>query len=235
MALRSGWARVLCAAVLFCAGAAPLLQAQETTGSISGTVTDSSGAAIKGATVKVMNVDRGETARTLSTNGSGFYTASALPAGHYTVAISDSGFKTEDVQGLTLDAAGKLTINRALSTGSASETVTVKANPVQLNLEDGTSAGLITGDQLNELELNNRNYEQFLQLQPGVAYSGATDQISIGPTAPSGASGTVAFSVNGGRTTSNNWTIDGADNVDRGANLTLLQYPSVDSIASTLR
>ena len=225
----------LCA-VLLALGAGTAL-AQETTGSISGTITDSSGAAIKGAAVTLRNTDRNADIRSIVTNGSGAFTAPSLPLGTYTVNIAFAGFKATSVTGLVLHANDALTVNRALAPGGAGETVSVTADPVQLNFQDATSAGLISGDQLNELVLNNRNYEQFLQLQPGVAYSGATDQISIGPTAPSGASGTVAFSVNGGRTSSNNWTVDGADNLDRGANLTLLVYPSVDAIAEvkTLR
>ena len=76
-----------------------------------------------------------------------------------------------------------------------------------------------------------------MNLQPGVTYGGATDDLTRGPAGISGASSTVNFSVNGGRTTSNGWTIDGADNLDRGANLTLYTYPSPDAIAEfkTLR
>ncbi len=206
-------------------------------GSISGTVTDATGAAVRGATVKLINNDRGQTVRTVTTTSKGFYTGTLLPLGTYTVQIEDQGFRTETVTGLVLHATDQLTVNSSLHVGSASEEVTVRADQLQLNLEDATSSGLISGAQLNELVLNNRNYEQFLQLQPGVAYGGATDQLYIGSTAPGGASNTVNFSVNGGRATSNNWTIDGADNVDRGANLTLLTFPSVDAIAEvqTLR
>ena len=211
--------------------------AQETTGSISGTITDSSGAAIKGATISLVNTDRGQTIRTLTTSSAGFFTGTSLPLGTYTVKIVESGFQTTSVTGLVLHANDALTVNRALGVGSSGESVSVTADAVQLNLEDATSAGLINGEQLNELVLNNRNYEQFLQLQPGVVYGGANDQLYVGSTAPSGTSNTVNFSVNGGRNTSNNWTVDGADNVDRGANLTLLTYPSADAIAEvkTLR
>jgi hypothetical protein len=210
---------------------------QETTGSISGTVKDSSGATIKGATVTVTNTDRGHLERTLTTSSAGFYTATSLPLGTYTVKVVDAGFKAEDVTGLVLHANDALTVNRTLAAGDVSQTISVTADQAQLNLENGTSAGLITGDQLNELVLNGRNYEQFLQLQPGVVYGGTTDSLYVGSTAPGGASNQVNFSVNGGRNTSNNWTIDGADNVDRGANLTLLTFPSVDAIAEvkTLR
>jgi hypothetical protein len=211
--------------------------AQETTGSISGLVTDASGALVKGATVTLTNTDRGQDVRTLTTGASGFFTAQSLPLGTYSVKIADSGFRTETVTGLILHANDALTVNRSLVVGNANEAVTVTADQAQLNLENAMSAGLISGDQLNELVLNNRNYEQFLQLQPGVVYGGTTDQLYVGSQAPAGASNQVNFSVNGGRNTSNNWTIDGADNVDRGANLTLLTYPSADAISElkTLR
>ncbi len=238
MAFRKGWAQVLgvAAVLLFTVVVSPL-RAQETTGSISGTVTDSSGAAVKGATVKLKNTDRRETVRTIVTNGSGFYTATSLPLGTYTVEIADQGFKTEAVTDLVLHVNDALTVNRALVPGNAGETVTVTADQVQLNLENGMSQGLIDGTQVRELVLNNRNYEQLILLQPGVSYGGASDQLYIGNSLPSGTSNTVAFSINGSRPTSNNWTIDGADNVDRGANLTLLTYPSIDAISEfkTLR
>ena len=225
------------AALAFALSAPALIYAQETQGSISGTVTDSSGAAIQGAIVTLTNTDRGHVERTLKTNGKGFYTAASLPLGAYSVKVTDTGFKTETVNSLILHANDALTVNRALSVGNESETVTVTAAPAQLNFENATSAGLISGDQLNELVLNNRNYEQFLQLQPGVVFGGASDQLYVSSTSIGGASNQVNFSVNGGRNTSNNWTIDGADNVDRGANLTLLTYPSADAIAEvkTLR
>jgi len=211
--------------------------AQATTGSISGTVVDPSGAVIQGATVVLTNTDRGQDVRTLKTSSAGFYAAQSLPLGTYTVKVEDTGFKTETVTGLVLHAADALTVNKTLIAGSVSEVVNVTADVAQLNLEDSTSSGLINGEQMNELVLNNRNYEQFLELQPGVVYGGSTDQLYVGSTAPGGMSNTVNFSVNGGRATSNNWTVDGADNVDRGANLTLLTFPSADAISEvkTLR
>jgi hypothetical protein len=211
--------------------------AQETTGSISGTITDSSGASVKGAAVTLTNTDRGQDIRKLTTNSAGFYTATSLPLGTYSVKVAGGGFKSEVVTGLVLHANDALTVNRTLVVGNTNETVTVTADQVQLNLEDATSAGLINATQINELVLGTRNYEQLLNLQPGVAFGGAGDQLYVGPTNPSGGSNQVNFSVNGGRNTSNNWTIDGSDNVDRGANLTLLTFPSVDAIAEfkTLR
>ena len=124
--------------------------AQETTGSISGTVTDPTGAAISGAEVKLINTDRGQTIRTLTTNAAGFYTAPALPLGTYTVEVSRGSFRTVDVKGLVLHVSDALTVNRSLQPGGASETVTVEADPVQLNFDDATSQGLINSTQINE-------------------------------------------------------------------------------------
>jgi hypothetical protein len=192
---------------------------------------------IKGATVTLINTDRGETVRTLTTNSSGFYTATSLPLGTYTVHIGEQGFKTEQVTGLVLHAADALTVSRSLVPGGTTEVISVTAAEAQLNLQDATSAGLINSVQMNEMPLVTRNYETLMNLQPGVTYGGSTDDLTRGPSGLSGASSTVAFSVNGGRTTSNGWTIDGADNLDRGANLTLYSYPSPDAIAEfkTLR
>ena len=112
----------------------------------------------------------------------------------------------------------------------------------------------MTGDQLRELVLNNRNYEQLITLQPGVSVGGTSDQLYLGGSFPTSLAGGVVqtplsepkaayqpnqvlFSIDGNRPTANNWTIDGADNVDRAANLTTLTYPSVDAISEfvTLR
>ena len=151
-----------------------LAHGQETTGSISGTITDSSGASVKGASVTLTNTDRGQDVRNLTTNSAGFYTATSLPLGTYTVKVSASGFKAEAVTGLVLHVNDALTVNRTLVVGNAQETVTVTADQVQLNLENGMSQGLINGTQIRELALNNRNYEQLLLLQPGVSYGNAT-------------------------------------------------------------
>jgi len=175
--------------------------AQETTGSISGTISDSTGASVKGAVVTLTNTDRGQDVRTVTTNSSGFYTATSLPLGAYTVKVTAGGFKGEEVTGLVLHVNDALTVNRTLVVGNASEVVTVTADQVQLNLENGMSQGLINGTQVRELVLNNRNYEQLVQLQPGVAYGGANDQLYIGVSLPAGTSNQVAFAINGQRAT----------------------------------
>ncbi|CAN5527369.1 hypothetical protein BH10ACI4_BH10ACI4_32190 [soil metagenome] len=208
----------------------PVAFAQQTSGSISGTVTDASGASVKGATVTLTNTDTGQDVVVLTTNDSGFYTGRSLPLGTYTVKVEAQGFQTDSVTKLTLHVNDALTINRKLTVGSSDQVISITADQLQLNFENATVSGLITGTQMKELVLNNRNYEQLLALQPGVSYGGTTDQLYIGLTVPGGATATASFSVSGGRNSSNNWTIDGVTNVDRGSNQTLLSYPSVDAI-----
>lgn len=206
-------------------------------GSISGTITDPDGALLVGATVTMNNTDKGATIRVVKTGSSGFYVAPSLPLGTYSVSISYPGFKTSTVTGLVLNVNDALTVNRSLVTGGASEEVTVTASEAQLNLESASAEGLIDSNQISELTMSTRNYESLINLQPGVVFGGASDQLNRGPNSPTGGSNMVSFSINGGRSTQNNWTIDGADNLDRGSNLTLYTYPSPDAIAEfkTLR
>ncbi|GAA3770008.1 TonB-dependent receptor [Terriglobus aquaticus] len=203
--------------------------AQNTNGSISGTVKDASGAVVPGAVITITNEDTG-VSRTFKSSGSGVYTATTLAFGNYTVKIEAPGFTTQVVNHLTLHAYDALTVNGDLKAGSSNQEVSVTADQLQLNSENATVSGLLNGTQVKELILNNRNYEQLLALQPGVVYGGTTDQLYIGSSLPGGTTATVAFSVSGNRSSTNNWTIDGTTNVDRGSNLTLLSYPSIDAI-----
>jgi hypothetical protein len=211
-------------------GLAGIAIAQQVTGSISGTVKDSSGAVVPKATVTITNTDQNVVARTVTTDENGSYSAPLLPLGHYSISAEASQFKTSTVSGIELHVNDKLTVDVTLQVGSTSQTVTVEAAPVQVDLQTATAAGLISGTQIRELALNTRNYEQLVNLMPGVTY-GAGDQMYIGLANPSGETNVVSFSINGQRNSSNSWTLDGADNVDRGSNLTLLDYPSVDAIA----
>lgn len=215
----------------------PACAQDATTGSISGTVTDSSGASIPGASVTITNTDRNHVERTTKTNSAGFYTANQLPLGHYKIEFTGTGFAPNTITGIDLHVNDALTLNRALGVGSNAESVTVTADQLGVNLQDATASGLVNSEQLNEMPLVTRNYETLITLQPGVVFGGGSDDLTRGPSGLSGASSTVNFSVNGGRNTQNNWTIDGADNVDRGSNLTLYTYPSPDAIAEfkTLR
>src|ERR1035437_8146399 len=127
-----------------------------------------------GSHLTITNTDRGVDVRVLTTNPTGFFTAGSLPLGTYTVKIANAGFRTEAVTGLVLNANDALTVNRSLVPGGASEIVTVTAAEAQLDMQDATSATLIDSTQINEMALITRNYETLLNLQPGVAFGGAS-------------------------------------------------------------
>src|SRR5579883_599606 len=219
----------LAAFLLACLGAG--LRAQEITGSIVGSVLDPTGGGVPGAIVTFTNTDRNAVVRTTTTAANGEYSAPLLPIGHYSIGVEAKGFNKLVQQGVELNVNDRLTINFNLQVGEVQQEVTVSANPTQVELQTAAAQSLISGTQVRELALNTRNYEQLVRLMPGVVFTGIGDQLYLGVSNPfSGASNQVAFAMNGGRTSQNSWTIDGADNVDRGANLTLLNYPSVDAI-----
>ncbi|HEX2711917.1 MAG TPA: TonB-dependent receptor, partial [Candidatus Acidoferrales bacterium] len=205
--------------------------ASEITGTIVGTVTDAQKKSVPKATITLTNAEMNVVIRTLQTNDEGQYTAPLLPIGHYSVTAEAAGFRKATRTGVELNVNDHLTVNFTLELGPITDTVTVEAEALQVDLQTPTAAGLITGTQIRELSLNNRNYIQLVALMPGVATGFSSDQPEIGVTSFTGLSNQVNLAINGNRPTQNNWTIDGADNVDRGANLTLLTFPSVDAIA----
>src|SRR5215470_13722456 len=202
---------------------------QEITGSIRGTVTDPSANAVVGATVIVTNTDTNLATRQVTTNQSGEYVAPLLPVGNYSISAEASGFQRQTQSGIVLHVGDRLTADFRLLVGSTSQTVEVSAAQVQVQLQNASGEGLISGEQVRGLPINNRNYEQLVALQPGVS-GNVPDQLYVGVYNYQNQTNTLAFSVGGGRSTENNWTIDGVDNLDRGSNLTLLNYPSVDAI-----
>lgn len=206
------------------------LMAQEVTGSILGTVTDTSNAIIPHAKVTVTNTDRNAVLRTTTTDNNGYYVAPLLPVGHYAVSVAAQGFKTFSKTGIELNVSDRLAVNAVLSPGSVQEVVTVEANALQVETQSPTAGGLIDGTQIRELALSARNYEEMVALMPGVS-SAVSDTIFVGVETPGGGTNEIDFSINGSRFSQNNWTIDGADNVDRGGNFSLLNFPSVDAIA----
>jgi hypothetical protein len=222
------WNRVLALCVVLMVAAT--LMAQNITGSIAGTVTDPSGAVVSNATVTITNTDTNVMVRTVKTDAAGGYSAPLLPIGHYVVTVEAPGFAKYSERGIELNVNEKLTVNARMKVAAAGQEVVVEANPLQVDLQGTAATGLVTGTQIRGLALNTRNYEQLVTLLPGVSNSATTDQIYVGAFSPQGTN-VVSFSVNGNRTSQNNWTIDGADNVDRGSNLTLLSFPSVDALA----
>lgn len=204
--------------------------AQEVTGSIVGNVHDSNGAAVAGATVTITNTNKNNlVVRTLTTNEEGDFTAPNLDPGTYTVTVEAANFKKSVNTDLKLEVGSRHTLDLALEAGNVSETVTVEADAVAVNLSTPTTGTTINGDQVREIPINNRNFVQLVALAPGVS-NDLADQVYVGTTNPDGQANTINISVNGGRSSQNTFTIDGADVTDRGSNITIQAYPSVDSI-----
>jgi hypothetical protein len=144
----------------------PML-AQSVTGRILGIVTDQSGGVVAGATVTITDVQRGAK-RTIVTDASGQYVAPELPPGMYTVRVEATGFKTAERPNIQLEVAKDVSIDVSLQPGEVSETVRVTE---QVPLIDATSSalgGTLSNEQINDLPLNGRNYENLLQLRPAV-------------------------------------------------------------------
>ena len=196
---------------------------QELAATLTGTVTDPSGAVVPGVTVVVHSEETGADVRSVTTNAAGGFNITNLPAGRYTVTLKSSGFQTYVAKEVILNVAEKKTLDVALVTGKASETVEVTAENVQIQTTTAEESGTVTGEQVRELALNNRNFEQLILLQPGVANQ-LPDKVGFG------LANNTTISVNGARTGANNYTVDGADINDSGSNGTLLNTPSIDAI-----
>lgn len=194
------------------------------TANLSGTVTDATGAVIPDATVTIRNEATNADVRTLTTSTDGIYTANLLPYGTYTVTVTKQGFTNYVAQHLTLHVGEDRQLNAVLQPGTVTQQVEVTASFAPVQNVNAAQSETITGTQVRELELNNRNFEQLVLLQPGVAAPFLPAQVGFG------LENTDNISVNGARGSANNWTVDGADINDSGSNLTLLNVPSVDAI-----
>jgi Carboxypeptidase regulatory-like domain/TonB-dependent Receptor Plug Domain len=213
----------LCIVVLLLLSLSLPALAQELAATLNGTVTDASGAVIPGANVEISNVGTKGSSRKIQTDKDGSYTATNLPPATYTVTVTAPGFKTFTAQNVTVFVAEKRTVNAQLQTGSVDQTVTVQENTVAIETTSSGQSGTVSGTQVRELELSNRNFEQLVTLQPGVV-SGLGDETGFG------LNNTSTLAVNGARSSANNWSVDGADINDSGSNTTLLNVPSVDAI-----
>jgi hypothetical protein len=141
--------------------------AQTTTGRILGDVSDQSGAGVAGATVIVTDVQRGG-ARTVTSDPSGDYAVPELQPGVYKVRAEANGFKTVERVNIVIEVAQDLRLDFALPAGQVSETVVVTGEVPLLNTVSSTLGGTLSNAEINDLPLNGRNYENLLQLRPGV-------------------------------------------------------------------
>jgi hypothetical protein len=218
------------AALALTIGLSGLAAAQEVTGSIVGTVKDSTGGGIAGATVTVTDPTKNNVVvRTVTTTEDGTFSVPNVAVSTYTLTVEAPNFKKSVNTDLKVDVGQRRNIDVVLAAGRIDETVTVSADPVAVELSTPTAGTTINGDQVRELSLNNRNWVQLVAIAPGVS-NDLADQVYVGTTNPEGQANTINISVNGARSSQNTFTVDGADVTDRGSNITIQAYPSVDSI-----
>src|SRR5258708_38997506 len=141
--------------------------AQSTAGRTLGTMTDPSGAAVAGATVVVTDVERG-TSRALTTDEAGAYVAADLQPGTYKIRVESKGFKAVERPNVVIEVATDVRADFTLQPGNVSEIVTVNEDVPLVNTTSATLGGTLSNKEINDLPLNGRNYENLLQLRPGV-------------------------------------------------------------------
>jgi hypothetical protein len=194
-------------------------------GSITGSATDSTGAAIPSATVVLTQIKSG-TATTVQTNGEGFYVFPSVAPADYKIGVSAKGFEKYEQSGITLQADQSLTVSVSLKIGSEQTTVSVIADAVQVNTTNGTLSEVIGQQQVNELPLNGRNGAALTTLVAGVV---------IAPNAQADQGNTKTFPVavtitaNGTRVGQTNYMLDGGNNVDEYTNVNA-PFPMPDAV-----
>ena len=192
-----------------------------------GQVTDTQDAAIPQAEIDITNQDTGVQVHAVSSE-TGSYSVPFLTAGKYRVAVQAAGFEvfTRDV---SLGMGEGLELNLQLRVAGSQTTVNVEASSelTQLHLESNEVSGTVTGKEVSGIQLNGRNFTQLIALAPGVSNQTQQDEAKVGMA------GSVAYSVNGGRTEYNSFQVDGSETLNVGINKdhsTLIVYPSIDAI-----
>jgi hypothetical protein len=181
-------------------------------GGISGSVADSSGATIAGASLQLVNVGTG-LARNQETTGAGEFNFPDLQVGLYTLSVTKQGFQTRKLEKVEV-AVGKVTsLLITLAIGQTSETVVVQAAAATLETQSSTLNAVVNQRALQEIPLNGRDFRTLLYLTPGYNQSS---------------------SMNGNRASQNNWQIDGTDNNDFWHNSEAVNQGSISGIAGVL-
>jgi hypothetical protein len=211
---------------------APGLFAQSDTGGIAGTVTDTTGAVVPGATVTATNADNGLKLGAVS-NDAGEFTILAVPRGNYQVTIQASGFQTESVNTSVIVTTTQNVTFQLKPAGTATTVEVTEAAPL-IDTSNATIGATISGPQVTELPLNGRNFSNLALLTPGVTRGNYGDVASGGGSANNtetirnNESGSASISVNGLRPQADNYILDGVDNNDGLVN-TILFFPNIDA------
>jgi len=225
---RSGVPRFVLAAAVFALATVLTIcamdaAAQSIFGRISGTVTDAQGGVVAGAKITIVNEET-KIERQATTDSNGYYVATDLPVGVYSVIAQQSGFKIVKKTGNDLVAGARMTVDLNLVVGEVSQQVEVAAAAETINTTSGELARVIDSNQVQTVALNARNYMQVLSLTPGTALT-VDDQLSLTTS--------LAInnqSVNGNRPDSNALSVDGGFNMDSGSNASQVNNVGIDFI-----
>ena len=215
---------ICCMALILMTCGAFRAAAQEVTATVTGTVTDSSGAAVAGATVAVKSVERGVVYDT-TTNDSGLYHISQLPVGRYEVRVEKPGFSSVEYPAFTLSLNQVARIDVEMKIGQVSQTIEVTGAAPVLKTESTTVDTIINAATNDNLPLASRNYVQLTLLAPGAV---STDPSSFNNGNNTGGYGGRPL-INGNREQANNFLLDGMDNNQVSDNL-LGYTPAPDAI-----
>ncbi|MCX6596227.1 MAG: TonB-dependent receptor [Acidobacteria bacterium] len=199
---------------------------QVTTGTILGTVTDTTGAGVPAASVTITEVNKNTTSR-IKTDEDGVFNVPFLVPGVYTVTVEKEGFKKGVQQNLALEVDQKARADFQLAVGNVTETIEVTAAAALVRTESAELGEVIGTRAVRELPLNGRNFAQLVYLNPGVTPGQAGENLSgastFNPRGPSN------FNALGSRANTNAWLIDGIDNNEYTFN-TVIVAPSVESV-----
>src|SRR6202041_2021623 len=187
--------------------------AQLTTADILGTVTDTSGAVVSNASVTLTNLGTNDR-RTGQSNGSGDYSFTLLPVGHYSITVKAGGFQVSITKDLAVEAGDRARADVHLKLGSETTVVEVTASTPLLQADNATVSSNVTAMAVQDLPLNGRNFVQLVQLVPG-ANEGPGNGLSSGGRPDERRSNAAGLSVNGQDDTLNNWVVDGVDDNER--------------------
>ena len=204
MTLQDRFLRLFLAALLI---AVPSAYAQIVGGSISGTIRDSSGATVSGATIRVKNVETGA-ARTLTTARDGRFAAPSVPIGEYSVSVAHNGFQPQERTAIHLVVGQSLELDFELGVSAVVQQVLVDATAASVNTTTQQTAGLIDERQVKELPLNGRSYDELLTLNPASVNYTAERSGSIGT---SNSSVGNMFAVSGRRPQDNLFLLNGIE------------------------
>ena len=200
--------------------------AQSVSGTILGTVTDTSGSVIPSAKVTIVNEGTGLT-RTVQTDTNGEFTAPSLPTGKYTVITELTGFKTMTMSNIDVGVDQRVRIDTKLEVGTMTESVSVEAASPLVQTSSSELGTTVTSAQIEALPLNGRNFVNLTRTLPGVLRGIPGANIDGAGSLAWRAS--ASFSANGQRTRDNNFMLDGVDNNETWLQ-TVVIFPSVDAL-----